>query len=202
MQLARNHNSNISRDLFREKIGQPQLWELVRSPPGYEIASRLRLRASSNPTWRARANNPRAVEGSSEIDVILEGDKRLIFLEAKLGSDVSLRTKYDPNRNQIVRNIDCVATVAAQRKKTPLFWMVVKDSAPKSQYGRILDAYRNDPKILFDQLPHLAEAALRRLSGNFAVLLWRDILATIEDLLPARDAETALILRELRRRVN
>jgi hypothetical protein len=79
--------------------------------------------------------------------------------------------------------------------------MLVKDSAPKRQYVRILDTYKNHPHSLEGQLPHLDPATLCRLSGNFAVLLWRDILATIEDLLPSLDAETAMILGELRRRV-
>lgn len=202
VELARSQNPNISRELSGEKIGEPELWELVQSPAGYETASRLRMRTSSNPVWQARAKNPKAVEGSSEIDVILVGSKHLIFLEAKLGSDVSLGTTYDPKRNQIVRNIDCVATVAAEQKKTPLFWMLARDSAPKRQYVRILNAYKNHSEALIAELPHLPQPALRRLCGNFAVLLWRDILAVIEDLLPPPDAPTATVLGELRRRVN
>jgi len=200
--LARSHNPNISHELSREKIGEPELWELVKSPAGYETASRLRMRTSINPVWQARSVNPKAVEGSSEIDVIVPGNKHLIFLEAKLRSDVSLRTTYDPKRNQIVRNIDCVATVAEEQKKTPLFWMLARDYAPKRQYVWILDAYKNHPEALVAELPHLPPPALRRLYGNFAVLLWRDILALIEDLLPPPDAQTATVLGELRRRVN
>jgi hypothetical protein len=53
------------------------------------------------------------VEGNSEIDVVIESTSLLIDVEAKLDSDISMRTTYDPSRNQIVRNIDCVMEAAA-----------------------------------------------------------------------------------------
>ena len=49
------------------------------------------------------------------MDTIFEGGGFLIFVEAKLGSDVSQRTTYDPLRNQIERNIDCAVEEAGDR---------------------------------------------------------------------------------------
>ena len=90
-------------------------WKLVRSPSEYEAQSRTRMLASGNPDWVARAKAPEPVEGSSEIDIVFEHDEFLVFIEAKLGSDVSMSTSYDPQRNQIVRNIDCLIARSASK---------------------------------------------------------------------------------------
>jgi hypothetical protein len=102
-----------------------QLWRTTAAPRMYEDLSRKRMRSSDNPDWRQRSLDRNAVEGSSEIDITFEGRSYIIFIEAKLGSDVSFRTKYDPERNQIVRNIDCVLEVCGKRR--PVFWMFVRD---------------------------------------------------------------------------
>lgn len=83
-------------------------WREVSSPPSYEAASRRRLADSDDDEWRKRAANARAVEGDMEVDIVLEGEAYLIFVEAKLHSGIAERTKYDRKRNQIIRNIDCV----------------------------------------------------------------------------------------------
>ena len=82
------------------------LWRRVLTPPAYEHASRRRMANSSRAEWQKRADNPRPVEGPTEVDIVFEGIEYLVFVEAKLGSDVSAGTTYDPIRNQIVRNID------------------------------------------------------------------------------------------------
>jgi hypothetical protein len=68
------------------------------------------------------------VEGATEVDVSQEGSSYLVFVEAKLGSDVSWRTTYDPT----VRNIDCLIETAGS--KTPHFWMIVRDKGPSRSY--------------------------------------------------------------------
>jgi hypothetical protein len=84
------------------------------------------MRESTNKAWVERSQDPRPVEGDSEIDVILQNSVLVVFAEAKLGSDISSSTTYDPHRNQIVRNIDCVLDWANGR--APLFWMLVRDA--------------------------------------------------------------------------
>ena len=75
------------------------LWRQVPSPRAYERASRVRMARSNNADWRKRAANPRPVEGPTEVDAVFEGAEFLVFVEAKLGSDVSEQTTYDPLRN-------------------------------------------------------------------------------------------------------
>jgi len=80
-----------------------RLWQTVPAPRAYEALSRERMRTSDNAAWRERSLDMNPVEGPSEIDITFEGRSYIIYVEAKLGSDVSLSTTYDPERNQIVR---------------------------------------------------------------------------------------------------
>jgi hypothetical protein len=113
------------------------------------------------------------VEGESEIDVILESRRFLIFLEAKLGSDVSAHTTHDPARNQIARNIDCLLEFAAGRE--PVFWMLVRDARPDRMYVQLIEQYRSKPELLQRDLPHRNAELLRRISARLSIIRWRDL---------------------------
>jgi len=45
-------------------------------------------------------------EGNSEIDIIIESEKFVWFIEAKYKSDISMHTTHNENRDQLLRNID------------------------------------------------------------------------------------------------
>lgn len=118
-------------------------WVQVRSPPAYEAASRARMLSSEHAHVVSRAQLLRPVEGKTEIDVVVRGLEYLLFVEAKLGSDISVSTTYDPARNQIVRNIDCV--IEESGSTDPLFWMWVKDRESSRMYVQVLRQYRGSP---------------------------------------------------------
>lgn len=52
-----------------------------------------------------------SLEGNTNVDLIIEGEsegrKTVLFIESKYLSDISYQTKYNPARDQIIRNIDC-----------------------------------------------------------------------------------------------
>ncbi len=128
------------------------LWRTVPTPQRYESASRVRMSMSTNEDWRQRASNPRVVEGDTEVDLVFDGEDYLVFVEAKLHSDVSMSTTYDPDRNQVIRNIDCLLEQANGRE--PFFWMFVDDRDPTRQYMVLIESFRNDPEELHRALPH------------------------------------------------
>src|SRR4051812_23582392 len=105
---ARRRNPELSFPFNDRSLPRAILWSSVPSPAAYEKASRIRMQESGNREWVLRAKNPDPVDGSSEIDVMFDHDQFLVYVEAKLGSDISMDTKYDPQRNQIARNIDCL----------------------------------------------------------------------------------------------
>ena len=149
---------------------------------------------SNNADWRKRAANPRPVEGPTEVDAVFEGAEFLVFVEAKLGSDVSEQTTYDPLRNQIERNIDCVVEEAGDRD--PLFWMFVRDRKPQFAYTQIIESYRSDVEVLQARLPHQDAGVLARTAKRMAVVEWRELLALFPDT-----PELADVVTEIRRRV-
>ena len=192
--LALTHAVALDRSLAHSPIQTVDLWRLVPSPQQYELSSRRRMADSDNPVWRERATNPKPVEGSTEVDCVLEGEDILVCIEAKLRSDVSPRTKYDPMRNQIVRNIDCVIEEAGNRQ--PCFWMVVRDRNPECEYTQLVDGYREDCRKLAAVLPHRDPCVLSAIVDAIAIVEWRELLP----LLP-RTTEFGDVLDELRRRV-
>jgi hypothetical protein len=150
--LAKAENPLLALPPGWEQTPVTSLWESILAPTGYERMSRERMRVSGDTAWVTRSHNPKPVEGASEIDVILRNDALVVFAEAKLGSDISTRTTYDPARNQIVRNIDCVLDQAQGR--VPFFWMLVRDTGPGRSYTQVLNHYRSAPDALVRELPH------------------------------------------------
>ena len=176
-----------------DSVPTVELWRSVPTPPAYEKASRQRMASSDNSEWMERTSNPRAVEGSTEVDLVFDGTDYLVFVEAKLHSDVSPSTTYDPDRNQIVRNIDCLIEQAGDRE--PFFWMLVKDRAPYRAYSQLLAAYRSDPQLALNLLPHRDPDELRAVINSVAVITWEELFTSVPTDLIDED-----ILSELLRR--
>ena len=191
--LASENGADVDSLPPRDAPPNMALWHSVPTPPGYENRSRARMAGSSDPCWQERARNPGPVEGDTEVDIALDGLSYLIFVEAKLGSDVSERTSYDPERNQILRNIDCAIERAGDRR--PYFWMFVKDRSPERLYWKLIRDYRTKPESLARRLPHRDPAVLARMTKGIAVIEWRDLVSLLPDT-----PDTTDVLGELRRR--
>jgi hypothetical protein len=194
---ARRRNADMAFSADDRSHPTPRFWSLVRSPSEYEAQSRARMLASGNAGWESRARVAEPVEGSSEIDVILDHDRFLIYVEAKLGSDVSMVTTYDKQRNQIVRNIDCL--IASAGNRTPIFWMLVRDELPTRAYVQLMNNYRADPRLLARDLPHRDSTVLRSIAQNLTIVLWSDFKELVCGAGP--DPETTSVKRELERRI-
>jgi hypothetical protein len=173
-----------------------RLWQTVAAPRAYEALSRERMRTSENPVWRERSLDMNAVEGASEIDITLEGRGYVVYIEAKLGSDVSLSTTYDPERNQIARNVDCVLEVCGKRR--PIFWMFVRDRPPLRAYVQLMARYQMVTE-LSRSLPHRASTRLEEVSSSLAVVTWFELFSLIPNA--ALVGPEADVFRELGRRL-
>jgi hypothetical protein len=198
-ELANQENPAIPLNLADAEVSTPQLWNLVSSPKGYENASRLRMMQSENEVWRKRAQNPKPVEGSSEIDIVIETDRSIVLVEAKLGSDASKKTTYDPLRNQVARNIDCLLDTANGR--TPFYWMIVRDRNPQRNYVKLMTSYQINNRELVQLLPHRTGSDLVNLSRGMCILLWRDLVKRIVRYLDRDRQEITAVLSEIDRRI-
>ncbi len=194
---ARRRNPSLSFPFDERSLPALKLWDLVRSPAQYETQSRSRMLSSGNPEWINRAKSPDPVEGLSEIDIAFDHDQFLVFAEAKLGSDVSMNTSYDPQRNQIARNIDCLIEKAGDR--VPIFWMIVRDEEPSRAYLQLMDNYKSDPGLLARDLPHRDAATLEKVAQNLTILQWSDFKELV--CCPGADFETNSVKLDLERRI-
>ena len=106
---------------------------------------------------------------------------------------MSLRTTYDPDRNQIVRNIDCL--LEARQGRQAVFWMLVADKGPGHAYTQLMREYQSNPSRLGALLPHRPQAEVEAVARNLALILWHDLLEVITPRIEA-------VLTELSRRVS
>jgi hypothetical protein len=194
---ARRRNANLLFPFDDRSLPKPLFWSSVSAPSAYEVQSRTRMLASGNPQWSARANGLGPVEGSSEIDILFNHDQFVVYAEAKLGSDVSMSTTYDPQRNQIIRNIDCLIESAGDR--TPIFWMLVRDERPDRAYVQLMNSYRDDPALLSRDLPHRDPLKLKAVAQNLTILLWMDFSELV--FVPGGDSDSTAVKQELERRI-
>ena len=197
LSAVRRRNCEFNYVFDQHTSSNPTFWLSVPSPSEYESQSRIRMRESNSPDWALRASNPEPVEGPSEIDVSFDHDRFLIYVEAKLGSDVSMRTTYDPQRNQIIRNIDCLLEMAGHRE--PLFWMLVRDDEPRRAYVQLMTTYTADPGLLSRDLPHRNPEKLKAIAQNLTIILWNDLKELVCG--PGWDETSMAVKRELERRI-
>jgi len=194
---ARRRNANLALTADVRSLPMLRFWSSIVSPAEYESQSRGRMLKSGNAEWASRASFAEPVEGPSEIDIIFDHNQFLVYVEAKLASDVSMSTTYDPRRNQIIRNIDCLIANAGNRK--PIFWLLVRDEAPTRAYVRLINNYKAEPSLLVRDLPHRNAKTLRSIVQNLTILLWSDFREWV--CAPGFDPETAAVQRELERRI-
>ncbi len=177
VECAKSDNPGIAVSADVDDLPLVKPWVPVPSPTSYEKRSRERMAQSAKPDWVARAKDSRPVEGPSEIDVVLWMNSQIGFIEAKLDADISMKTTYDPQRNQIVRNVDCLIDRSSGRK--PFFWMLTADRGSGRAYTQLIQRYRAQPNILSSELPHRSPEVVHAIAKNLAIIVWKDVLAII-----------------------
>jgi hypothetical protein len=122
-----------------------------------------------------------------------------VYAEAKLDSDISMRTTYDPERNQIVRNIDCLLEVANGRDC--LFCMVVRDISAPRAYRHLIRHYRQNPSALCRALSHWDAGSVHKVASRLTLITWRDLALNVCSPVEGDDDEALFVKQELWRRV-
>jgi hypothetical protein len=110
-------------------------------------------------------------EGESEIDVRIEAEGFLCFLEAKYKSDISTRTKNNPDRDQIIRNLDLGTWYAGVRDF--YFVLIVIDEARSADGIALLKRYATSRDEVLQRLPPRTDG-LKNLKGTGTVT-WSDM---------------------------
>jgi hypothetical protein len=110
-------------------------------------------------------------EGDSEIDVRIEMERSVCFIEAKYKSDISTRTKNNSDRDQIIRNLDLGTWHAGPRDF--FFALLVMDEKHSTDGLTILNQYASKRDEILSRLPHRTDG-LRNLKG-IGHVTWRDM---------------------------
>ena len=141
----------------------------------------LDLRSATVELWRNAPPPPALLtggdEGVSEIDILIEHPHWVLFIEAKLNSDISAGTTTRPERDQVLRNLDVGSFYAGVRDF--YFALLVKDADRSPQGCSRLSQYQ-DLQILRDRLPHRADT-LSNLRAT-GLLTWAKLHAILASI--------------------
>jgi hypothetical protein len=134
------------------EIVTTHLWKEVHPPPS------LRLHQKD--------------EDPSEIDIVIETEVSVWFIEAKFKSDVSTRTTNNPTRDQVVRNLDVGSWYAGVRDF--YFALLVMDEEKSPKGVGVL-------KAVWPAMPALAHRpdAMKNIKGC-GLLQWRDVADVLQ----------------------
>ena len=114
------------------------------SPPAYSawLREHLDTRHPLAAQRAASAASPRALEGRTHLDAMLLNPATgfAVHFEAKVLSDIDTKTKHDALRNQLARNIDCMAapaggsaTILAKRRPERSFLVLLTPELFRTQ---------------------------------------------------------------------
>lgn len=134
-------------------------------------------------------------EGESEIDVLIETDYTVWFIEAKYKSDVSERTTSSPERDQVLRNIDVGSWYAGARDF--YFALLILDEKYAPAGVSLISKYAASKDEIISRLPHRPDK-LSNLRG-VGLLTWADLAAVLSDCsrLAAREDERRFAKRAM-----
>jgi hypothetical protein len=191
---------------WHELLGQPEdlkLYFEVNFPAPAAYRDLLRENAESVvllPWLRelVRSRSGTRLEGQTKADAVLVNGATAFAagFQAKVLSDTSTHTRFDPRRNQLARTIDVLldkhenlAAPLDQRgpKKTFLFLLTPEQFREKREtrlYGLLLPKYQQEPELLRRHLPHrdleMLDAARQRLGW----LTYEDCAAALPGACP------------------
>ena len=113
-------------------------------------------------------------EGHSEVDLAIETDSALLFIEAKLYSKVSQPIS---KRNQVIRNIDVGSYHASQSNKDFYFFLLTPEKHKTDLVVRYQDSH-----TLADKLSHRSDPIdFEQLANRVYHIHWETIIDLLRD---------------------
>jgi hypothetical protein len=172
--------------IIKKELKDPKIHFEEAYPCSKKYLDEIKKYFKENPHYDLKIRRKGAPkEGTSKIDVVIEDDENLIFIEVKYLSDISSKTTFDFARNQIIRNIDVL--VENSKDKTPYFILITPAIFKNDEYAKHSKLYfykmneYTDPKGAIDAMRRdswLEKEKLKNIQGK---IFW----ATFEeDILP------------------
>ena len=128
-------------------------------------------------------------EGETHVDLSIETSNKLIFVEVKYKADISKKTKHDPNRDQIIRNID-VGTWAAKKRAKEFHFILLTLKTNTYSIDK-LHHYKSNPSNIIDKIGGYRKDIkdYAALCENIHVIYWDQILTFLQNIQLANKAE-------------
>ena len=121
-------------------------------------------------------------EGETHVDLTIETSNKLIFIEVKYKADISKKTKHDPNRDQIIRNIDVGSWAAKKRAKE--FYFILLTLKTNTYSIDKLNYYKSNPSNIIEEI-----GSYRRdikdyvaMCENIHLIYWDQILTSLQNI--------------------
>ncbi len=119
-------------------------------------------------------------EGKTEPDLMIKlGQSAVVFIEAKCQTGISEFTKYDRNRDQVIRQIDVGSWYALQNGYDCSCFLVLQYGNAQINAEKIVCRYAGQPETIQKALPYrddLNEDDFNRLALALAFVRWPDPL--------------------------
>lgn len=112
-------------------------------------------------------------EGNTHVDLTVEAEKKLIFVEAKYRSEISNRTSHDSERDQIIRNMD-VGSYEAQVKGKEFFFILLVSKSNKLSVEKFV-CYRDNPEMIKEKLSYRKDLDVSCFKDHMHIIYWEDI---------------------------
>ena len=128
---------------------------------------------------------PTLTKEKTEVDISIETDDKLIFIEAKLYSKISLPDKDKPH-DQLIKKLRVGLDVAKHENKK--FYFIFLDIAPidytlkfgvKSVNAEYFKQYKDNSNTLADKLIENSYKNLEEVSQNMGWLTWASLFKTV-----------------------
>jgi hypothetical protein len=129
-------------------------------------------------------------EGETHVDLSIETSKKLIFIEVKYKADISKNTRHDPNRDQIIRNIDVGSWAAKKRAKEFSFILLTLNTNTYSIDK--LNHYKSNPSNIIEKIGSYRKDIkdYATLCENIHVMFWDQILTSLQNIHLANKTES------------
>ena len=128
-------------------------------------------------------------EKETHVDLTIETSNKLIFIEAKYKADISKNTTHDPNRDQIIRNLDVGSWAAKKRAKE--FYFILLTLKTNTYSIDKFNYYKSNPSNIIEKIGSYRKDIkdYAALCQNIHVVCWDQILNSLQNIQTANKSE-------------
>ena len=125
---------------------------------------------------RVEAAEPRLriLEGTTYADCLIECERAIVWIEGKRHDWLSPGTKWDPQRDQLARNIEASWLVSLEREKDEYCVLLCHETDLSAEEQALVDGYRSGE--LLAGLPHLDDETRREFAKRIGTTTWAEIV--------------------------